>query len=145
MDTFTKQLQAAFNQLGENIGVVLIGVLILLVILLIGWFVFNVITRYNDLAEISKGNEAAGMYMGSKLLGLSIIVAMASYSSMNWASMIVWSLLGIVLLSLIYLLIDFLLPKINVCKEIENGNKAMAQLLRAVIIGVSIVIGTFLL
>jgi putative membrane protein len=52
---------------------------------------------------------------------------------------------GIALLALIYLLFDFLMPKIDVCKEIANGNKAIAQLLRAIIIGVSIVIGTFLL
>ncbi len=130
---------------GADILSVLIGVGILLGILLVGWFVFNVLTKYNDLEEIGKGNEAAGMYMGSKLLGLSIIVAMVSYSSDKWLDMVVWSAVGIGLLALIYLLFDFLLPKINVCKEIENGNKAIAQLLRAVIIGVSIVIGTFLL
>ncbi len=130
---------------GADILAVLIGVGILLGILLVGWFVFNVLTKYNDLEEIGKGNEAAGMYMGSKLLGLSIIVAMVSYSSDKWLDMVVWSAVGIGLLALIYLLFDFLLPKIDVCKEIENGNKAIAQLLRAVIIGVSIVIGTFLL
>lgn len=130
---------------GADILAVLIGVAILLGILLVGWFVFNVLTKYDDLAEISKGNEAAGMYMGSKLLGLSIIVAMVSYSSDKWIDMVVWSGVGIALLALIYLLFDFLMPKIDVCKEIANGNKAIAQLLRAIIIGVSIVIGTFLL
>jgi putative membrane protein len=133
------------EQFLQDIGTVFIGVGILLGILLVGWFVFNVLTKYNDLAEIKNGNQAAGIYMGSKLLGLSIIVALVSYSSTNWVEMIVWSVVGIIILSLVYLLFDFLLPKIDVCAEIEKGNLAIAQLLRAVIIGVSIVIGTFLL
>lgn len=133
------------DQFWEDILNVSIGVGILLVILLVGWFVFNILTRYNDLEEIRNGNQAAGMYMGSKLLGLSIIVAMASYSSTTWMDMVIWSAVGIVILCIIYLLFDFLLPKLDVCAEIKNGNLAVAQLLRAVIIGVSVVVGTFLL
>nr|WP_236703552.1 DUF350 domain-containing protein [Paenibacillus xylanivorans] len=39
----------------------------------------------------------------------------------------------------------FLTPKMRVCDEIARGNMAVAQLLRSIIIGVSIVIGTFLM
>ncbi len=133
------------EQFLDDILMVLAGVGILLLILLVGWFVFNAITKYNDLQEIANGNEAAGLYMGSKLLGLSMIVALVSIGSATWWDMVIWSAIGIVLLSLIYLLFDFLLPKIDVCAEIAKGNKAIAQLLRAVIVGVSIVIGTFLM
>ncbi|MBR2570021.1 MAG: DUF350 domain-containing protein, partial [Paenibacillus sp.] len=66
-----------------NVG---IGILILLVILGIGAFVFSRLTRFQDGEEIANGNEAAGMYMGSKLLGLCIIVAMVSFSSHSWTA-----------------------------------------------------------
>lgn len=131
-----------YLQDAANVG---IGLAILLVILAAGAFVFSKLTRYNDSEQIAAGNQAAGMYMGSKLLGLCIIVAMVSYSSEDWISMLVWSAVGIVILCLVYLIFDFLTPKFKVCEQIEMGNLAVAQLLRAVIIGVSIVIGTFLM
>lgn len=131
-----------FLQNAANVG---IGLVLLLVILSVGAFVFSKLTRYNDTEEISKGNQAAGMYMGSKLLGLCIIVAMVSYSSDSWVSMLIWSAIGIAILCLVYLVFDFLTPRFKVCDQIKQGNLAVAQLLRSVIIGVSIVIGTFLM
>ncbi|MBP3964138.1 MULTISPECIES: DUF350 domain-containing protein [Paenibacillus] len=133
------------NNFGNDLLNVGIGILILLAALLVGSFVFSKLTRFNDWEEIRKGNEAAGIYMGSKLLGLGIIVAMVSYSSHDWEAMLIWSGIGILLLCLVYVLFDFLTPKLNVCEEIAKGNKSVAQLLRAIILGSSIVIGTFLM
>lgn len=133
------------NLLLEHAINLAIGIGILLVVLLIGAFVFSKLTRFNDSAEIAKGNEAAGVYMGSKLLGLCIILAMVSFSSHSWSSMLIWSIIGIGILCLVYIIFDFLTPKIKVCEEIAKGNMAVAQLLRAIIIGTSIVIGTFLM
>ncbi|MBN2984046.1 MULTISPECIES: DUF350 domain-containing protein [Cohnella] len=124
---------------------VAIGIGILLIVLLVGAFAFGKLTRFDDGEEIAKGNEAAGLYMGSKLLGLCIIVAMVSFGSDDWLAMIVWSGVGIVIQCLVYLIFDFLTPKFKVCDEIAKGNLAVAQLLRSIIIGTSIVIGTFLM
>ncbi|RXT08176.1 DUF350 domain-containing protein [Ammoniphilus sp. CFH 90114] len=124
---------------------IVIGMVFIIIILFLGSFVFSKLTRFQDMEEIQKGNEAAGIYMGSKLLGLSIIVAMVSYSSHSWLAMAGWSLIGILALSLIYLVFDFLTPKFKVCDEIARGNKAVARLLSAVIIGSSIVLGTILM
>lgn len=125
-----------------NVG---IGVVLILLIMIIGTFVFTKLTKFDDLLEIQKGNEAAGLYLGSKLIGLSIIVAMVSYNNHSWLEMVIWSVVGMIILSLVYLLFDFLTPKFKVCEEIAKGNKAVAQLLRAVIIGTSIVLGTILM
>lgn len=124
---------------------VAIGLGILLVVLLVGSFVFSKLTKFNDSEEIAKGNAAAGLYMGSKLLGLCIIIAMVSLSSHDWVSMLVWSGIGILIQCLVYIVFDFLTPKFKVCEEIAKGNMAVAQLLRSIIIGTSIVIGTFLM
>ncbi|WP_246070724.1 DUF350 domain-containing protein [Paenibacillus kobensis] len=124
---------------------VLIGLVIILLIMLTGGSLFSRLTKFDDMKEIRGGNEAAGIYMGSKLLGLSIIVALVSLGSHDWWAMIGWSVVGIVVLSLVYVLFDLVTPKLDVCKEIEAGNKAVAQLLRSVIVGVSLVIGTILM
>ncbi|MGO4539929.1 DUF350 domain-containing protein [Paenibacillus sp. 2TAB19] len=133
------------NDFLENAGNVGIGLVIIFVILVVGAFVFSKLTRYDDAKEIEKGNEAAGLYMGSKLLGLCIIVGMVSFSSDSWVSMLIWSGIGIVILCLVYIIFDFLTPRFKVCDQIAQGNMAVAQLLRSIIIGVSIVIGTFLM
>ena len=133
------------DNLGTDLLNVLIGLGIIIAVLIVGYFVFSLLTRFDDREQIAKGNTAAGLYMGSKLLGLCIIVAMVSYSSQDWVGMIIWSLIGIGILSLVYLLFDWLTPQIKVCEEIEKGNLAVAQLLRSIIIGVSIVVGTFLM
>lgn len=121
------------------------GVILVILILLVGTFVFSKLTKFDDIKEIHNGNEAAGIYMGGKLIGLSIIVGMVSYSSHSWLAMTVWSLIGMAILCLVYLIFDFLTPGFKVCEEIANGNKAVAQLLRAVIIGTSLVLGTILM
>lgn len=133
------------NNLGVNLINVLTGLGILLVVLVCSYFVFSKLTRYNDSEEIAKGNEAAGMYMGSKMLGLCIIVGMVSFSTHSWLDMLLWSVVGIAVLCLVYIVFDFLTPKMRVCDQIAQGNMAVAQLLRSIILGVSIVIGTFLM
>ncbi|WP_411348782.1 DUF350 domain-containing protein [Paenibacillus sp. WLX2291] len=128
-----------------DLGHVGIGLVILFVILLVGYYVFSRLTRYDDNKEIAAGNEAAGMYMGSKLLGLCIIVGLVSISSDNWLDVIIWSAVGIVILCLVYMIFDLITPKTKLCEQIQNGNMALARLLRSVIIGISFVIGTFLM
>lgn len=128
-----------------DLGHVGVGLVILFAILLVGYYVFSRLTRYDDNKEIAAGNEAAGMYMGSKLLGLCIIVGLVSISSNNWLDVIIWSAVGIVILCLVYIIFDLITPKTKLCEQIQNGNMALAQLLRSIIIGISFVIGTFLM
>ncbi|ANE46317.1 membrane protein [Paenibacillus swuensis] len=129
----------------NDLSHVFIGMVLILVMMALGYFIFSKLTKFNDYAEIQKGNEAAGIYMGGKLLGLAIIVGMVSYSTDAWVDMIIWSVVGIVALCLVYIIFDFLTPALHVCEEIEKGNKSVAQLLRSIIVGVSLVIGTFLM
>ncbi|MET3211696.1 UNVERIFIED_CONTAM: putative membrane protein [Paenibacillus sp. PvR008] len=131
--------------LGNALGNVGIGLLILFAILIVGYFVFSLLTRYNDNQEIARGNEAAGIYMGAKLLGLCIIVGMVSYSSHSWLDMLIWSAVGIVVLCLVYIIFDLVTPRTKICEEIAKGNVALAQLLRSIIVGVAFVVGTFLM
>lgn len=133
------------NEYIQDASNVAIGLVLILAIMSLGYFVFSKLTKFDDMKEISKGNAAAGIYMGGKLLGLSIIVAMVSYSSHSWLSMAIWSIVGIVILCIVYLIFEWMTPRIAVCEEIAKGNIAVAQLLRAIIVGVSIVIGTFLM
>lgn len=133
------------SQFGLSMANLGIGIVLLFVVLVVGYFVFSKITRYDDSEELARGNEAAGIYMGSKMLGLCIIVGMVSFSTHSWVDMLIWSVIGIVILSLVYLVFDWVTPRTKICEEIAKGNMALAQLLRSIIIGVSLVIGTFLM
>ncbi|MDP4098555.1 DUF350 domain-containing protein [Paenibacillus sp. P96] len=133
------------NQFGLSLVNLGIGIVLLFIVLIAGYFVFSKITRYNDNEEMARGNEAAGIYMGSKMLGLCIIVGMVSFSTHAWLDMLIWSVIGIVILSLVYIVFDWVTPRTKICEEIARGNVALAQLLRSIIIGVSLVLGTFLM
>ncbi|MDN4619229.1 DUF350 domain-containing protein [Paenibacillus sp. PsM32] len=122
-----------------------IGLVILFAVLFVGYYIFSLMTRYNDNQQIADGNQAAGMYMGSKMLGLCIIVGLVSINSDAWIDVLIWSGVGIVILCLVYLVFDWVTPRTKVCEQIEKGNMAIAQLLRSLIIGISFVIGTFVM
>ncbi|MNP44924.1 hypothetical protein D3C76_1388090 [compost metagenome] len=134
-----------FQEVANGALNILIGVGITILMMVVGFLVFSTITKYNDLQEIKNGNKAAGIYMGSKLMGIGIIIAFASYSSHNWILMITWGLVGVIILSLVYLIFDKLTIGFKVCDEIQRGNESVAKMLSGVIIGVSIVLGTLLL
>ncbi|MNY39468.1 hypothetical protein D3C86_1975840 [compost metagenome] len=59
--------------------------------------------------------------------------------------MVTWSAVGIVALCIVYVVFDLVTPKTKLGDEIAKGNMAVAQLLRGIVIGVSLVIGTFLM
>jgi len=130
---------------GTDLLNIIVGVTVLLGILIIGFFIFSKLTSFNDIEEIKKGNVAAGIYMGSKMLSLCIIIAMVSFATLDWLQMIVWSIVGIAILSIVYLVFDFLTPAFKIGEEMAAGNKAVALLLSGIIIGTSLVIGTYLL
>lgn len=55
--------------------------------------------------------------------------------------MISWGVLGFVLLLIGYFIFEFLTPKFNIDKEIENDNRAVGLISMVISIGLSYIIG----
>jgi len=115
--------------------------LISLLIVLVTVFVFTLITRYDDWKEITSGNVAAALAMGGKVFGVANIIRFSILSNINAAHTIFWGAFGALLLIFVYLLFEWLTPKLNVNKEIASGNTAVGIMSMVFSIAASFVIG----
>lgn len=104
-------------------------------------YTFTRLTRYNDWEEIAKGNVAAALALGGKILGMANIMHYAILSNTGAVDTIVWGLLGMVLLLLVYPVFEWLTPRLNVNQEIARGNVAVGALSLVFSLAVSQIIG----
>lgn len=124
-------------QLESSLTCFLTGLLIILLTI----FIFTRVTKYNDWKEIAEGNTAAALALGGKVLGVANIIRFSVLSSTGAAETILWGLTGSVLLILVYLLFEWLTPKLNVNREIASGNTAVGLLSMVFSVAASFVIG----
>lgn len=112
------------------------------VIILIGLFVFEVLTqKYKDLEAVKEGNVAVAMSIAGKIIGISVILAFAIYSSTEYYETIIWGIYGVVLQMIAYLLFDLFTRKFSVEEQLFKNNIAVGVLSMGVSIGLGFVIG----
>lgn len=115
--------------------------LVSVAIILAGTFVFTKVTRYNDWQEIAGGNVAAALALGGKVLGIANIIRFSVLSNTSAAHTIFWGALGSALLIIVYLLFEWLTPRLNVNREIAAGNTAVGIISLVFSVAASFVIG----
>ncbi|MFZ5649730.1 MAG: DUF350 domain-containing protein [Bacillota bacterium] len=115
--------------------------LVSLAIMLATMFVFTRVTRYNDWEEIANGNVAAALALGGKVLGVANIIRFSILTNSSTTQTIFWGALGAALLILVYLLFEWLTPKIDVNREIAGGNRAVGVISMVFSVAASFVIG----
>lgn len=112
------------------------------VIVLIGLFIFGVMTqKYKDLEAVKEGNVAVAMSVTGKVIGICIILAFAIYSSAEYYQTIIWGIYGVVLQMIAYLLFDLFTRKFSVEDQLLKNNIAVGVLSMGVSIGLGFVIG----
>jgi Predicted membrane protein len=124
-------------QLESSLTCFLTGLLIVLLTI----FIFTRVTKYNDWKEIAEGNTAAALALGGKVLGVANIIRFSVLSSTGAAETIFWGLTGAVMLILVYLLFEWLTPKLNVNREIASRNTAVGLLSMIFSVAASFIIG----
>ncbi|MGJ9457211.1 DUF350 domain-containing protein [Oceanobacillus sp. CF4.6] len=116
--------------------------LISVVIVLIGLFIFENLTRkYKDMEEVQKGNTAVALSISGKIIGICIILAFAIYNSSYIYETLIWGAFGVVLQMIAYLLFDLFTRKFSVEEQLKNNNVAVAIVSMSVSIGLAFVIG----
>ncbi|AZK49151.1 DUF350 domain-containing protein [Paenibacillus lentus] len=101
---------------------------------------FELVTKYRCWQEIKKGNVAASIATGGKILGISNVIRYAAVHTPIYEFMI-WSAVGAVLLFAAYILFEFLTPVFRIDEEIANGNVAVGLIAMFVSVSVSFLIG----
>lgn len=115
--------------------------LVALIIIAATIFAFVRVTKYNDWKEIAEGNAAAALALGGKIFGVANIIHFSIISNSSPVYTIFWGVIGAVLLIIVYLLFEWLTPKLNVNSEIAAGNVAVGLISLAFSVAASFVIG----
>lgn len=119
------------------VAVFSVAVLALIVFLTI----FEIVTKYNDWAEIKAGNVAVAMATGGKIFGISNVFHFAIKNNDTLIQTLIWSSLGFALLLISYFIFEFLTPHFNIDEEIKKDNRAVGLLSMIISISLSFVIG----
>jgi putative membrane protein len=103
--------------------------------------VFEIVTKYKNWEEIQKGNLAVAMATGGKIFGVANIFRYSIENHNSLPEMMGWGLYGFFLLVIAYFLFEFLTPKFNIDREIEQDNRSVGFISLAISVGLSFVIG----
>ena len=109
--------------------------------LILTMILFEIVTKYNNWQEIQKGNVAVAMATGGKIFGVANIFRYSIENHNSLPEMIGWGLYGFALLIVAYFLFEFLTPKFNIDREIENDNRSVGFISLSISVGLSFVIG----
>ncbi|MFC6039257.1 DUF350 domain-containing protein [Paenisporosarcina macmurdoensis] len=109
--------------------------------LILTMVLFEIVTKYKNWQEIQKGNLAVAMATGGKIFGVANIFRYAIENHNSLPEMIGWGLYGFALLIVAYFLFEFLTPKFNIDREIENDNRSVGFISLSISVGLSFVIG----
>lgn len=109
--------------------------------LILTMVLFEIVTKYKNWQEIQKGNMAVAMATGGKIFGVANIFRYSIENHNSLPEMIGWGLYGFALLIVAYFLFEFLTPKFNIDREIENDNRSVGFISLSISVGLSFVIG----
>jgi putative membrane protein len=109
--------------------------------LILTMVLFEIVTKYKNWEEIQKGNVAVAMATGGKIFGVANIFRYSIENHNSLPEMMGWGLYGFVLLIIAYFLFEFLTPKFNIDREIENDNRSVGFISLSISVGLSFVIG----
>jgi putative membrane protein len=127
-------MENAFIKTAANYSVVVLCLVLFLA-------VFELVTRYKNWVEIKNGNISVAMATGGKIFGIANIFRYSIGQNDSLLTMITWGIYGFVLLLIGYFIFEFLTPKFQIDKEIENDNRAVGLISMIISIGLSFVIG----
>ncbi|NDI34795.1 DUF350 domain-containing protein [Chengkuizengella sediminis] len=123
----------------------LISVLVITILQLLGMIVFSLITPFNDLEELKKGNTAVGLAFGGKFLGTAIILGVSAYTNTSILHMSLWFLVGYLCLLLTYFIFDWVTPGLKLSEHLEKGNIAIGVLLAFVYLGIGFAVSSLII
>jgi putative membrane protein len=127
-------MQNAFLKTAANYSVVVLCLVLFLA-------VFELVTRYKNWVEIKNGNLSVAMATGGKIFGIANIFRYSISQNDSLLMMVMWGVFGFILLLIGYFIYEFLTPKFQIDKEIENDNRAVGFISMVISVGLSFVIG----
>jgi putative membrane protein len=107
-------------------------------------FIILLVTRHKEFELIGKGNQAAALSFGGKLLGIAFVLGSAITNSVSLIDMVIWGLVGLVAQLLFFFLSELLTIRFSISDAIEKDNKAVGILLLLLSLSVGWIIASCL-
>ncbi len=101
-----------------------------LAIMMVGLWIHSWLTPYRELKLVRENNVAAGISLAGAFLSLSIPLAFAMASSLNWADLLLWGVVTLLVQLFALRFVDILLP--GMPRRISEGEISAALVLVAV-------------
>ena len=126
------------DNLLSSLPVFLAHVGVTLAMLIAGILAYEAITPYRELALVRAGNSAAGIALGSAILGLAIPLAACMARSVSVWDIVVWGIAALVLQLAAFALMSIALKRLP--EAIANDESGAAYVLASVQLAVALVI-----
>jgi putative membrane protein len=124
---------------------VVVSFLVIVVLQFLGMFFFSLMTPFDDMEQLRKGNPAVALAMGGQFLATAIILGISAYSNTSIWHMSLWFAIGYICLFLTYWIFEWVTPKLKVSEHLLNGNVAVGALLACVYVGMGFTISSLLI
>ncbi|MCM3626506.1 DUF350 domain-containing protein [Paenibacillus glycanilyticus] len=122
-----------------------VSVVVIIILQLAGMLVFSLMTPFNDLEELKKGNMAVGLAFGGKFLSTALIIGVAAYTNTSIWYMMLWFLVGYFILIASYWLFELVTPGLKISEHLQKGNVAIGALLCFVFVGTSFAVSSLII
>lgn len=125
LDVLRPEVQA----FASGFPVTLLHAGVTLIMLIIGAFVYSILTPYKEIDQIRDGNSAAAVAFGGVIIGLAIPLAASMAASDSLRQVVIWGGATILLQLFVFRMVDFLLTGLPA--RINDGEVSAAVLLVA--------------
>lgn len=98
-------------------------------VFIVAMLVIVFVTRHKEFELIGKGNQAAALSFGGKLLGIAFVLGSAITHSIDLMDMVVWGIIGLVAQLLFFFIAEIITVRFSISEAIEKDNKAVGLLL----------------
>lgn len=123
----------------------LVSVVVIIVLQLLGVFIFSLMTPFKDMEELKKGNVAVALALGGKFLATAIILGVAAYTNTSIWFMMLWFAVGYLCLVAAYWIFELVTPGFTISEHLQKGNVAVGTMLCMVFIGTAFVISSLII
>jgi len=124
---------------------ILISIVVIVVLQFAGMLVFSLMTPFNDMEQLRKGNTAVGLAMGGKFLSTAIILGVSAFTNHSVWHMALWFGIGYLCLLATYWIFEFATPGLKLPEHLEKGNVAVGTLLAFVYVGMGFAVSSLII
>ena len=122
-----------------------VSILVIIVLQVLGMFIFSLMTPFKDMEELKNGNVAVALALGGKFLGTAIILGVAAYTNTSIWFMMFWFAIGYLCLVVAYWIFELVTPGFTISEHLQKGNVAVGTFLCLVFIGTAFAVSSLII